>query len=584
VKIMFEIKLRQAATALVEFAIRIAPPHTRDWGRAMMGELPHVEGTWALTMWAIGSSSLLAKHALASLVIRDRHDPALGPDGGLFAKGASMGKSTVIATVGCTLAVLLMFAAPAFRQAFQFSLAPWHWVFEMGPPDEQAGLRELARRAEANQDAECLAYCAIWTDDGSENTRLADEAVRMDPKLVWTYALVALHHPRLPVISQWVGKLQQWQPHNALFSMIMAENRGFLNEKDSDLALGVFRDPVAKNAIAAAFRADQFDDYSDRYAALECNVASRYGLYNPTEVITNATRRASIPFVDSRNYAKYLVQEGKELEARGDKEGAMEKYWLVAHFGEMIDSQGHNLAEHINGTTIQRYAYQQLQETSERDGNHAEAVHFAYLVTVLEPQRIKAEGVAGLTHAHEFVRWNAWEVTASGLLMPVFACCLVAAALTLILWRAGTGPGNLRAKRLAAKLAVTGAVGMFLCSALLYVAFRPYAQDLNQLFDGNEPAHTAVILDRLHRSEKNDPEVKDLAQIIAINSRRAADLQFFLLYTQQTPFVSLSTTANHNTLDAVFDFWLGVVVLGLAVLVFVAIRHVIRTARPALPA
>ena len=70
---MLELQLRQAATVLLESAIRIAPPHTREWGRAMMGELNYVEGSWAGTMWALGSSGVLAKQALVSLMIRLYH-------------------------------------------------------------------------------------------------------------------------------------------------------------------------------------------------------------------------------------------------------------------------------------------------------------------------------------------------------------------------------------------------------------------------------------------------------------------------------------------------------------------------------
>ena len=69
---MLETHLRQASTVLLESAIRIAPPDTRDWGRAMRGELNYVEGSWAATMWALGGSSVLAKQALASLFIPGR--------------------------------------------------------------------------------------------------------------------------------------------------------------------------------------------------------------------------------------------------------------------------------------------------------------------------------------------------------------------------------------------------------------------------------------------------------------------------------------------------------------------------------
>jgi len=45
--VLLETHLCQAARVLLESAIRIAPPDTRNWGQAMRGELNYVEGPWA---------------------------------------------------------------------------------------------------------------------------------------------------------------------------------------------------------------------------------------------------------------------------------------------------------------------------------------------------------------------------------------------------------------------------------------------------------------------------------------------------------------------------------------------------------
>ena len=50
---MLETPLRHAANTLLESAIRIAPPDTREWGQAMREELRYVEGPWAAVMWAV---------------------------------------------------------------------------------------------------------------------------------------------------------------------------------------------------------------------------------------------------------------------------------------------------------------------------------------------------------------------------------------------------------------------------------------------------------------------------------------------------------------------------------------------------
>jgi hypothetical protein len=92
---MLEMQLRHAATVLLESAIRIAPPDTRDWGRAMMGELNYVKGSWAAAMWALGGASVLARQALASLLIPGRGGQGIVPDGGIFAKSATLRKGAL---------------------------------------------------------------------------------------------------------------------------------------------------------------------------------------------------------------------------------------------------------------------------------------------------------------------------------------------------------------------------------------------------------------------------------------------------------------------------------------------------------
>ncbi len=109
---MLETHFRQAATLLLEGAIRIAPPDTRDWGLAMRGELNHVEAPWAAVVWALGGASVLARRALAALLLPGRHGQGIPPEPGLFAEDASMRRAMLITGGGCILAALLLLAAP----------------------------------------------------------------------------------------------------------------------------------------------------------------------------------------------------------------------------------------------------------------------------------------------------------------------------------------------------------------------------------------------------------------------------------------------------------------------------------------
>ena len=211
---MLETKVRQAATALLESAIRIAPPDTGDWGRAMMSELLHVEGPWAAAMWALGSASVLAKHAVASLIIPGQRKGMVF-DGGLFADTSSRSKGALATGGLCVLAALLFFVAAPFRQAFEVALRPWYYLYQLATQNFEPGLKHLAKQAEARHDPEGLAFCAISLHDHAESARLADEAVRLDPHLIWVYAVIAMRQPVSPETGRWVEKLERWDPHNA---------------------------------------------------------------------------------------------------------------------------------------------------------------------------------------------------------------------------------------------------------------------------------------------------------------------------------------------------------------------------------
>ena len=269
---------------LLESAIRIAPADTRDWGHAMVGELTHVEGPWAAILWALGSSGVLAKQAVASLVLPGRRK-GMVLDGGLFADSSSRSKGALAAGAVCMLAALLFFAAAPFRQAFQVALKPWYYFYQLATQNFEPGFTDLAKQAEARHDPEGLAFCAISLHDQAESARLADEAVRLDPNLMWACAVIAVRQPVNPETRRWVEKLERWDPHNALFPLITAEAICA-----PDVRGGVWSPRTKEQvqawqrAMAAAFESTKFDDYLDRVAQLNRRVVPRYGFYDPYAV------------------------------------------------------------------------------------------------------------------------------------------------------------------------------------------------------------------------------------------------------------------------------------------------------------
>ena len=475
---MLETHLRQASIVLLQSAIRIAPPDTRDWGRAMLGELDYVEGPWAAIMWASGGASVLAKGALASLLIPGRRGQGIAPDAVLFAKSVSLRK-VALATGGvCVLAALLFFAAPPFRQAFRVALEPLYSVYQIASGNFQPGFVALAKRAEIRHDAEGVAFCAVRLQSPREGARLAEEAVRLDPNLLWVYAVVALRHPGLSETGLWVEKLKQWDPQNALFHLITAESI-----EQAHFRRGVWSAPTKeqqrawRSAMTAAFQSAKFDDYLDRVVEFNRRVVPRYGFYDPYEVLSR--EQIDLPvsaFENSERFAKSLLNAEADLEARGDGKGARDKYWTVARFGQLIDSQGRTGFEHLLGTTLQVMAYKQLQAASEKGGNESEAALFGYLAAKFDPvkgehARFPGESAFGLVTS----RRNAAVVEISGLMILIFSG-LVAVAISILIVgsRCGARPVAQSAKPVATMVGLASAAGLLFSSVTLYLTYRPY--------------------------------------------------------------------------------------------------------------
>ena len=552
--------LRHAAALLLEYAIRIAPAESREWGRAMREELSFVEGRWAALAWAFGGASVMAKQALIALFIPGRGQ-GIPPGDELFARHVSLGKAAQVAGGACVLAALLFFGAPPFRQAFQVALKPWYVMLQAASGNSQPGFESLARRAEAQHDAEGLAFCAVRLQGSSQSARLAQEAVRLNPSLVWVFAVVGMRHPQLPQVGQWMMQLEQWDPQNSFFHLIEAESI------ESSHFRGLVWTPATqeqeqawRSAMAAAFQSPEFDDYLDRVAELNRRVIPRYGLYDPYEV--ESREQLDLPFeaLDSyERFAKWLLRSGEELEARGDRKGARDRYWTVARFGQLMDSRARTGFEHLIGTSLQAMAYKQLQASSEKGGDRQEAALFAYLAAKFdslsgEHPGFPKESAFGLDTA----RRNAAVVQISGLMILVCSGLLVIAAAILIV---GNFAGEQkraaaqRAKPVATMVVLSSAAGLLFSSVTLYLTYRPYWYIYQSAVQngGRSQARDLLLF------------LKD-TKIPAGVSPRVSLLLHSLLYSGSPNFL--------------FYVWTGVTLLGLIGLVLILLRHFLGRPRP----
>jgi len=203
----------------------------------------------------------------------------------------------------------------------------WHpcyfsWLLRYREP----GLEALAQRAEQKQDAEALVFVAVRDWDASEGARLAQEAVRLDPNLVWVYGIVYICPTKPSERDQRIQKLEQWDPQNALPCFIIAECLDIDEVVREKIPKRVEDEtPAWRTALAAAFQSPKLDGYQGRLKELDRRVLVRYGIENPYHALVCENPWCSLPSYtawDSSRYANFLLESGDMLEARGDRKGA----------------------------------------------------------------------------------------------------------------------------------------------------------------------------------------------------------------------------------------------------------------------
>jgi hypothetical protein len=477
---------RRIAALLLRFAIWIAPPDTLDWGHAMLAELRHVQGNWAALLWSLGSAGVLAKHALLSLIFPSRNRPTIPSGGDLFSKEGPMRRPALAITAACVFASFLFFVAPVFRQAFRVSLLPWQILFKTDDRRLGPELQSIVKKAEQNHDAEALAFVALRHPQSSESARLADEAVRLDPNLIWVCAIVAVRGASLPEIDRWVPALERFDPQNALPHLITAEKIDFDQVLRENIPHGTEDEPPAwQSAMAAAFESAKLDTYSSQRKELDRRVLMRYHVGDPELIAGDAWFYGlrSYGTSDAYRYSELVLATAQVLEAQGNTKAASEKYLAIAHFGKL-------LGPHVSAWFSQE-AYTRLAALAAKSSRPEEVAFYAFLA---DPERQteaqKSSSRYGFRR-NQVARWDADLARRSGAVMLLSGAFLHATLFAVFLRSRSLRLSSLRPGRLAIALGVSSSAALFVSSVVLRLSYQPYAEILQYFVrDGDETGLT----------------------------------------------------------------------------------------------
>ena len=385
----------------------------------------------------------------------------------------------------CWMALAMVAAlclVPGFRQALGESTSAWS---PDRPGLSQRTLETLAAKGAKSHDAHLLAFAALHLEDEFEASRLAEQAITLDPSFTWIGARF-IAGERLPKDARvdraaWARRVCAWDPENAAPRLLAAEP--LFHSVIPAGAQGPADDPqIARLAettswgeqMQAAFRAPRYDAYGQRRFELVRSVAgspSREAL-----VWYSAQLGPAVPdFLQVQRYAALVTGKmGPEAERAGRYEQAAGLYWNVAQFGARMEDGAEWIWQRLPARKLEQSAYAALAALAERRGDSEEGAAFALISQRLDKARSEA--------AYEQARLlrARWQSAGSAAALAWFAACAVLlAGLGSIAW--AVVAGRQRGERMLGgwrgtlAMGTSYAPGLLLgASCVLYSAMSPY--------------------------------------------------------------------------------------------------------------
>jgi hypothetical protein len=329
-----------------------------------------------------------------------------------------------------------------------------------------------------------LAFVAFRHPQSSEGARLADEAVRLDPKLIWVYAIVPVRGSSLPEIDRWVPALERFDPQNALPHLITAEKIDFDQVLRENIPHGTEDEPPAwRSAMAAAFESAKLDTYSSQRKELDRRVLMRYHVGDP-ELIAGDAWLYAYGVSDAYRYAELVLASAQVLEAQGNTKAASEKYLAIAHFGKLL---GPNVSAWFS-----QEAYTRLAALAAKSSRPEEVAFYAFLA---DPERQTEAQKSSSRYSgfrrNQVARWDADLARRSGAVMLLSGAFLFATLFAVFLRSRSLRLSSLRPGRLAITLGVSSSAAFFVSSVVLRLSYQPYAEILQHFIrDGDETGLT----------------------------------------------------------------------------------------------
>jgi hypothetical protein len=472
---------KAVALKSLELAIRVWPAESRNWGQALLAETHEVSDFVEALFWALGGVTVFLRSHLSHLFSLFGLSPGQGGSVASLqgrGNGAVFPRHSRFVTAIVLLCALGLYLLPIGREAASTVASSWNGL-EPTSADYRAA-EKLAARGERAKDARTLAFAAIIHPDPSRSTKLAEEAVSLDPGLVWLYASRFRRPDDTVTNREWLRRLRDSDPANAFVYLLAANAEGdsqAWNLIGSNPHNGPLPDSAWTKQMRLAFQAPRYDSYLQRHLDLT-REGWRKAPQTPASLVAYSVWSHQISnLLQIRAYADARIHEAlnpASTLSAADSELALKQ---VLAFGEHMSSDNQTGIERLIALEVKRRALAGLHNFYADHGRLTEAETDLLQIRQVDADRQQfvhgfqqVDGKVFLNYRRR-AAWVQSSAVATFVLLAATALAIVFLELSLLFpWmREGT------IRRLFCFVADYGPGLVLLAVAAFLFSFRPFA-------------------------------------------------------------------------------------------------------------
>lgn len=490
--------LLRVAVQSMHWAVRVWPEGSREWGMALLGEMGEIAEPGAALSWAAGGMLLFLRAMYAQFLQWMKLPVGSGFSGAALpstGNGPQFPKHSRIATALVLLAAVTLLFLPMGREATRTIATSWRG-FVPSQGDRQ-DLEKMAAKAEKEKDARTLAFVALTYPDAARGAYFADEAVALDPSLIWIYASrYAYRGHGTPMVSaERLKELKKYDPDNAEVYLVSAFVAGESVIESTggkkSVAWERLGDKLARNgewmkAMEAAFRAPNYDNYFQRHQELAQEGWKKVPGISPGVIAIGLWAHGIPNTLQIQTFAEIRVREALQTGAAGNIKDAEAMLTEVTGLGQRISAAGTMPFEQLVGLGLMKRGMGGYEKLYRGSGRMKEADQEQARLSEVESATHKRihSYIESRSEIVEELRWKAVVFQGAAILSLLLA---MAIGLSLVVLETSAAIGRKSSgwsRRAICRFVDYGPAALLVTSAIFLWSFRPIAAVFEQYRSG----------------------------------------------------------------------------------------------------